>query len=196
MTDHTVLKLETTDGASIEAGLGRGYRTWEEESCANQQEVQIWLDRVLLDSGFYDDGRWFQPAWAGRFKPGADLAVPGGHKVFRALIQAPYIDESGDTDRRLRDCGLASLGRTCSLLWSVLRWAQGGFSDVEIRHNAFEVGLIQAYIPPRRWEPIRPERADLPDLASILQQQAKDARIDGGAGRLSPVWDQESESTE
>lgn len=198
MTDHTVLSLETPDGASIEAGLGRGYRTWEEEPCANQQEVQVWLDRLLLDNGFYDDGRWFQPAWVGRFTPreGAGMSVPGGHKVFRALVQAPYIDESGDTGRRLRDCGVIDLGRSCSLLWSVLRWAQGGFSDIEIRHNAFEVGLIQAYIPPRRWEPIRPARPDLPDLASILQKQERDVQTELGAVLPSPALDQGSESTE
>jgi hypothetical protein len=32
MTNHTVLKLETTDGASIVVGPGRGYRTWDQES--------------------------------------------------------------------------------------------------------------------------------------------------------------------
>jgi len=196
MTDHTVLKLKTTDGARIEAGLGRGFRTWEEDSCANQQEVQIWLDQLLVDKGFYDDGRWFQPAWVGRFSTRAGLSVPGGHKVFRALIQAPYIDESGDTDRRLRDCGISSLGRYCSLLWSVLRWAQGGFADTEIRHNAFEVGLIQAHIPPRRWEPIRPARPGLPDLASILQKQEGDVQTEPGAALPSPALDQGPESTE
>jgi len=124
------------------------------------------------------------------------MSVPGGHKVFRALVQAPYIDESGDTGRRLRDCGVIDLGRSCSLLWSVLRWAQGGLSDVEIRRNAFEVGLIQAYIPPRRWEPIRPERPGLPDLASILQKQERDVQTGRGAARPSPALDQGSKSTE
>lgn len=194
---RAILSLETPDGARIMAEANRGFYTWREDSFSNQSEVQAWLDRLLLDNGFYDAGQWFQPAWVMRFKAGPGVLVPGGHKVFRGIIQAPYIRrDSWDLNERLRQCGLIGLSSEayCSLLWSVLRWAQGGFDDVEIRHNAFHVGLIDAFIPPRRWEPIRPERDGLPDRTAILRQPDPGGQSASRADRRSHAANQAPES--
>ncbi len=133
---------------------------------ANQQEVQAWLDLHLLNCGYYDDNNWFQPAWVYLLKLDAGLPVPGGYSMIGGLIHAPY-HGAHDVNKRLEACGLYPIERHVSLLWSVLRWAQAGFWDSEIRCNAYEVGLVEDFIPQRRWAPI-PPRGDLPDLATIL----------------------------
>ncbi len=177
MIETPILTLnETQEGVRIEAGFGQRF-SYSWDLVANQQEVQAWLDLHLLNCGYYDDNNWFQPAWAMLLRPSAGLAVPGDHKRFIGIVQAPLAghEDFRVREQRLEECGLSFIRGHNSLLWSVLRWAQAGFSDTEIRRNAYEVGLIQPCILRCQWEPIRAERADIPGLSAILRKQAEDA---------------------